>query len=156
MALNMYTSTTSGPINDSSTNELLVDNVTTRITSIHDTSDGSYYDSVFYLKNEPISKGYYNIVVTLTIDGVEEPAISPRGIYYQIATTDNAFISPGQDKWENIPYNKELVLENIEPETESIRYFALRTYVPRGANVDYFTEANLKISAIEVVSTALG
>lgn len=156
MALNMYTSTTSGPVNDTATDEVLIDNVINKITSIHDTSDGSYYDNVYYLKNEPISKGYYNIAVTLEINGIEEPAISTRGIYYQITSADNAFSSPGQDKWENIPYNKEVILENIEPETQGLRYFALRTYVPRGTSVDYFTEANLKVSAVEVVSTALG
>lgn len=154
MALNLYTAGTTGPVNDSSILETLIDS-NNRITAVHDTSDGSYSDNVYYLKNEPTTKGYYNITVTLEINGENQSAISSRGIYYQIASADNAFVSPSQDKWENIPYNQDLVLENIEPNTEGIRYFALRTYVPRGAGVDYFTEANLKVSAIEIVSTAL-
>jgi hypothetical protein len=127
-----------------------VDNVTKRITSFHDTTDGSYSISRFYLINDPLELGYENITITLVINGLENGPISQNGIVYQLLAMRDATALPENNVWENIPFNNEVAISNIEAGVESYRYFALRTYVPRGHGANYINEANLKILATEI------
>ncbi|NDB81131.1 MAG: hypothetical protein EB127_00050 [Alphaproteobacteria bacterium] len=128
-----------------------VDNVNRRITSFHDTSDGSYAITKFYLVNDPIEVGYENITVTLFINNMENSPISQNGIVYQLLATRSETDVPTSKEWENIPYNNEIAISNIDVGVESYRYFALRTYVPRGHGANYISEASLKVSATEIV-----
>jgi hypothetical protein len=127
-----------------------VDNVTKRITSFHDTTDGSYSISKFYLVNDPDTLGYENITISLVVNGLENSPISQNGIVYQLLAINDATSLPENNVWENIPFNNEIAISNITAGVESYRYFALRTYVPRGHGANYINEASLKILAAEI------
>ena len=129
----------------------LVDNTDHRIVSFHDTSDGSYKISCFYIKNQPTYYGYENITITLLVDGEENSAVSSNGIVYQLLAMGSLSDLPSPEAWEHIPNNNSLAIANIPVNTETTRYFALRTYVPKGHGANYISEASIKINAVEIV-----
>jgi hypothetical protein len=131
--------------------ELLVNNTTNKLTSFHDTVDGSYYFNRFYLVNDQAIYGYDNIQVSVLIDDEASPAVSTNGIVYQLLATATADEIPADVSWQHLPYNNTAYAASIPTGAISRRYFLLRTYVPRGHGANYITEAKLNVSAIETI-----
>lgn len=129
----------------------LIDNNTTKITTFHDTSDGSYKITKFYISNSPTTYGYENITISLVVNGEENGPVSANGIVYQLLGIDSLSDLPDPASWEHIPFNNTIAISNVPVNQETTRYFALRTYVPRGHGANYITEASLKINATEIV-----
>jgi hypothetical protein len=136
---------------DDEGNELLVNNTTNKLTSFHDTADGSYYFNRFYLVNEPNTYGYDNIQVSILIDDEASPAISSNGIVYQLLATMTDDETPADVSWQHLPYNNTAYAASVPAGTTAKRYFLLRTYVPRGHGANYITEAKLNVTAIETI-----
>lgn len=140
-----------------------IDGVDYKITAYHDSTDGSYKITSFYLTNEPANLGYSNIEVSIVIDGQEGTGsiVSTSGIVYQLAAVDTGLADISPEFWESIPYGNSITVNTIQPllvynveteqleYTQSVRNFILRTYVPRGIGVNYITEASLKVTAVE-------
>lgn len=142
MALKLYT-----VIDDSEIN-----NNDNPIVSYHDTTDGTYQISKFYLSNvSDTSKGYSNITISLkNNDGQALPISQQTGIYYQLLAIETVTDIPSLELWENVPYSNSITLTSIPKGEESSVYFALRIYVPRGTGAKYLTESNIVINAAEI------
>ena len=128
-----------------------VDNVTNKVTSFHDTSDGSYTYNKFYITNEPETIGYTNIEVGVYLDGVKDGPIGLNGIVYQLLAINSDGDLPDSNLWEHLPYNNSLSFPDMEINQPSSHYFVLRTYVPKGKGATYISEAKLKITAVEII-----
>jgi hypothetical protein len=144
MALKLFTIE-----DDESTVE--VDNTSNYITAFHDTSDGSYKITKFYITNDPTWTGYENIEIAISIGAQTNGPISSNGIVYQLLAVDSLSQVPSGNLWEHLPYNNTVEISSIPVNTETTRYFALRTYVPRGHGANYLSEASIVISATEIV-----
>jgi hypothetical protein len=148
MALKLYSVLTATEINDS----------TNKIVATHDAVDGTYQIQTFYVSNESDTNfGYSNIVIALTDNAGSDLAISSQtGIYYQLFPIEGSFVTeptvelPDTETWESAPFSNEISLANIIPGDVVYRFFALRTYVPRGTASKYISEAKITISALEV------
>jgi len=148
MALKLYSVSSGTEVNDS----------TNKIVATHDAADGTYQIQTFYVSNETgTTLGYSNILVTLTDSAGEELAISPQtGIFYQLLPIEGEYLTeptvqlPDTETWESAPFSNEIALTNIAPGDAGYRFFALRTYVPRGNASKYINEAKITITALEV------
>ena len=87
-----------------------VDNVTNKVTSFHDTSDGSYTYNKFYITNEPTTIGYTNIEVGVYLDGMKDGPIGLSGIVYQLLAINSDGDLPDNNLWEHLPYNNSLII----------------------------------------------
>lgn len=148
MALKLYSVSSDMEINDS----------TNKIVATHDASDGTYQVQTFYVSNETgTTFGYSNIIVKLTDSAGEDLAISSQtGIFYQLLPIEGEYVTeptiqmPDTETWESAPFSNEITLANILPGAAGYRFFALRTYVPRGNASKYINEAKITITALEV------
>ena len=83
----------------------LVNNISTKIVAIHDSSDGSYDYSILRLENTDINLGYTDIQVSIEINEVENGSISLNGAIYQLTPISGPSSVIKEQHWENIPYN---------------------------------------------------
>jgi hypothetical protein len=142
MALKLYTVIDDTEINNN-------DNP---IVSYHDTTDGTYEVSKFYLSNkDDTTKGYSNITVSLKDNAGQDLPISQQtGIYYQLLAIETIMDIPSLEFWEKVPHSNSITLNSIPKDEESYVYFALRIYVPRATGAKYLTESNIVVTAAEI------
>ena len=143
-------------INDPVTglSDQLVENLNTKIIAFHDTTDGSYRYQTLTLQNDNEDLGYVNITVSIVINGVTNGPISNNGIIYQLMPMDSVNADIRAQNWENLQYNNTVILPNIEPGAIRSRYLMLKTFVPKGNGVNFFSEATIKINATETTLAA--
>jgi hypothetical protein len=128
-----------------------IDNVDRRITAFHDTSDGSYYLSFFYIKSSDSSVyGYENIFISVVIDEDESKLISDEGIVYKIVPIDsNEDVTPQSLAF--IPASTKFGVGSLPLGVEKQINFVLCTYVPAGHGAKHITNAKLSITAVEIL-----
>jgi hypothetical protein len=144
MALAVY-------VNDPITglSDQIVNNTTMKVVAFHDTTDGSYRYQMLTVRNTVENLGYTNISVSIAINGVTNGPISNNGIIYQLIPMESATADIRDQNWENLPYNNTITLVDIEPGAIRNRYLMLKTFVPKGNGVNFFSEATIKINATE-------
>jgi hypothetical protein len=130
----------------------LVNNISTKIVAIHDSSDGSYDYSILRLENTDINLGYTDIQASIEINQIENGSISLNGAIYQLIAISGPSSVVKEQHWENIPYNNTIQIPDIAPGYSQSRYIFLKTFLPKGSGVDFFSEAKIRITAKEVAA----
>lgn len=131
-------------------NIIVIDNEAEWLSHYHDNRDGSYFSSVLAVTNESdTSKGYENITIKLLVNDTEDvKTISENGIVYQLLPIVGGML-PSPEAIAQIGHNSTITLDPILAGDTGVRYFAVRTFVPRGISARYVTESSLRINAIE-------